>query len=349
VVFLLVTLTLHAGLAGRGPEWWTWTAAAATSLLFFGSILLHELGHCVLALRHRVPVRAITLFFFGGVSQLERDPESARAEFEIALAGPVTSALLALVFLALAGPFDGGSVTGGSLRRLGEINLLVAVFNLLPGFPLDGGRVLRAALWARSGDPRRATRAAARAGQGLAYGFIGLGALLALGRELWVSGLWLAFLGWFLLVAAGAGARRAGAGISLDGLTARDVMSRDVAWINGSAPVGEFARQLVMHGRRWALVGEPGRLVGLVTLSDLGRVPRREWEHTTVGRIATPIDRVISGAPDQPVRDLLLRMIERRVNQIPILAGGRMVGAVTRETVVQALEPLEAAGGGEPA
>jgi len=339
VVFLLVTWALSAHFAAIHPGWSgaaSLLVAAGTALLFFVSILLHELGHSVLALRHRVPVRSITLFIFGGVAVMERDPESPRAEFEIAIAGPLVSALLALGFALSARGSAPESAWTSLADWLVRINLGVAVFNLLPGFPLDGGRVLRAFLWARSGDAARATRTAGVAGQWLAYGFIAFGALRVLGGDL--GGLWIAFIGWFLLSASGASIEQATLDASLAGLRARDVMNADVARIPRGVSVGQFARELVMRGRRWALVEEGGAPFGLVSLTDVKRIAAEDWETTPVGAIATPIAAVVTAAPDAPVREVLHTMATRGVNQVPIRDGDKILGAVTRETLVQAIE-----------
>jgi Zn-dependent protease/CBS domain-containing protein len=341
IVFLLVALTLDATIAAEAPATGPiprWIAAVSTALLFFGSILVHELGHSLLALRHRVPVRSITLFFFGGVAAIESDAPTPRAELEIAIAGPTTSALLALGFFALSRGFAPGGADALMFGWLARINLSVAVFNLLPGLPLDGGRVLRAWLWARHGDVTRATQASARVGQLLAYGLIALGAAAALSGGSAMGGLWLAFIGWFLLTASAASLRQAEVDASLAGLRARDLMSQDVAWLEASGSVGSFARELVMRGRRWALVGAPGAERGIVTISDVKRVMAEDWDRTPVGGIATPMERVATARAETPVRELLELMGGRQVNQIPIVEGARVIGAVTREAVLQAIQ-----------
>jgi Zn-dependent protease/CBS domain-containing protein len=350
VIFLLVALTLNATIAGQAPWVGTiprWVAAVSTALLFFGSIVIHELAHSLLARRHRVEVRSITLFIFGGVAAIEQNAPTPRAELEIAIAGPIASALLALGFSLLAEVFAAGSADALMFTWLGGINLSVAVFNLLPGLPLDGGRVLRAWLWARHGDATRATRLAARVGQAMAYGLIGLGAALALSGGSAVGGLWLAFIGWFLLTASAASVRQAEIDASLEGLCARDLMTREIAWLDGSASVGTFARDLVMRGKRWALVGSSGIASGIVTISDVKRIPSHEWDETPVSRIATPMREVATSPPDASVRDLLQRMGSREVNQVPIVESARIVGAVTREAVVHAIQ-VRATGGRRP-
>jgi Zn-dependent protease len=341
VIFLLVALTLNGSIAAEAPfvGWFPrWVAAVSTALLFFGSILFHELAHSLVARRHRIPVRSITLFFFGGVAAIEQSPETPRAELEIAIAGPIASGLLSLGFLALGAFLARGSADALMFAWLGRINLSVAVFNLLPGLPLDGGRVLRAWLWHRQGDPTRATGVAAQAGQMLAYGLIGLGVVGAIWGGSAVGGLWLAFIGWFLLTASAASARQAAIDASLEGLRARDLLTREIAWLDGSASVGTFARDLAMRGKRWALVGSPGIATGIVTISDVKRVPSPEWESTPVIRIATPMEQVLTSTPDASVRQVLQMMGSRKVNQIPIVEGARIVGAVTREAVVHAIQ-----------
>lgn len=348
VVFFLVTITLSSALGQEHADWsgaLRLLLAGGTAVLFFVSIFLHELGHSVIALRHRVGVRSITLFIFGGISAMEKEPSTPRAEFEIAIAGPVVSALLALGFSWVSDAVGAGSPAGSMLGWLSWINFLLAAFNLLPGFPLDGGRILRALLWARNRDFQRATRVAALVGQWIAYAFIGLGVAQVLFFGNLVGGLWQAFIGWFLLSASGATVRQVAIEHSLEGLLARDVMNPDVPRVQAGISVGSFARDLVMRGRRWALVEEAGRTAGLITLSDVKRIDPEAWETTPVGRVATPIDAVVTAAPTQPVREVLTAIGTRNVNQIPVVEDGRVLGAVTRDTLVRA---IELRGGGSP-
>jgi len=339
LVFFLVSFALSKSLVGAHPEIAqpvAWLAAGATAVLFAVSILLHELGHSVIALRHRVPVRSITLFIFGGVAVIERDPETPRAEFEIAIAGPIVSALLALVFVVVQRGAPEGSAFASMAGWLMAINLGVALFNLLPGFPLDGGRVLRAFLWARSGSATAATRTAARVGQWIAYGFIALGALRVMGGDL--GGLWLAFIGWFLVSASGSSIQQAAISDALAGLCARDVLSQDVARIRPEASVGEFARKFAMRGRRWALVDDGARTLGLVSLTDVKEVSPDAWDATPIASIATPIEKVETAAPESPVVDVLRVMAQRDVNQIPVRDGDRILGAISRDSLVQLID-----------
>jgi Zn-dependent protease/predicted transcriptional regulator len=339
LVFLLVTLALGGELRAEFPRWDPTTrnlAAALTAALFFVSILLHELGHSVLAMRHRVAVRSITLFAFGGVALLEREADHPRAELEIAIAGPVVSAALALLFLLAARAIPEPAGAQFVLDRLVSINLAVALFNLLPGLPLDGGRVLRALLWARNGDPARSTAIAGQVGQWLAYGLVGVGGMRVVGGDL--GGLWIALVGWFILLAAGTTVRQVAIASSLEGLRARDLMGPVPARIAAGASVATFTRELVMRGRRWALVEEAGEIRGLVSQSDVRRVEPDAWETTPVAHIATPCERMLVARPETPVRELLAAMGQRGVSQIPVLEAGRILGAVTRETLAHAIE-----------
>ncbi|NNL64861.1 MAG: site-2 protease family protein [Myxococcales bacterium] len=344
VVFLLVVVGLWNQLGSEYPAlsiFWRVGAVLLTTALLFGSVLLHEVGHCVLALHHRVGVRSISLFIFGGVAWMEQEANDPRAEFRIAVAGPAVSGLLGGVFLAIAGLFEPGSPGMALFRWLGVLNLGIAVFNLLPGFPLDGGRVLRAVLWARGRDPQAATRSAARVGQGIAYGLVALGALLAWENP--VSGLWLAFIGWFVLTASIAHRRQASVEIALRGLVARDVMTADVPTVDAATPVARFADEQILHGDRWAIVVAGGQPRGLVTRTDVKRLPSAHWQTMTVAEIATPIDQVAMASPDLPLANVLHLFSQQRTNQIPIIEGAHITGFITRQDLLQALEAPRAA------
>ncbi len=205
LIFALLTWMLATSyFPAEFPRWtpsFNWVAGAGTSVLFFVSILLHELGHSAVALSYKVPVRSITLYAFGGIAEIDGEPPSAKAEFRIAIAGPAVSLALAALFLGLQAASRGIELPYGVAKYLAFINLALAVFNLIPGYPLDGGRVLRAAVWAVTGNLRRATAIAAVVGRGFGFLFIFFGVLRVFAGEL-VGGLWMAFIGWFLESAA---------------------------------------------------------------------------------------------------------------------------------------------------
>jgi Zn-dependent protease len=353
LIFLLVTLSIR-GQLGLAHEGWsataTWTSALLTSLLFFASILLHELGHSLVAQRVGVKVRSITLFVFGGVAQLDSEATRPRDEVLIALAGPAVSVSLGLGFLGLAGLLGGGGepgVAAESCLWLGRINLMVAAFNLVPGFPLDGGRVLRGVVWAFNGSFARATAVAGAAGSVFAYALIGLGIFVALaGRQL-LSGLWLAFIGWFLLSAA-----RATVGQTLMqgilahvrvGDAADDV---DEASVAGSVSVEALVSEAVLrHGLRTLyVVDSNGALQGLLTLKELAGVPAERRPYQTAAHAMVPLAKLETVSPDDDGWTALRRMAERNVNQLPVVDGRRLVGALTRERLLALVQAQLALG-----
>ncbi len=339
VVFVLVVFGLWSQLAATQPGlsiFWRGAFSAITAGLVFGSILMHEIGHSVVALRHGVRVRSIVLFVFGGVAWMENPAISPRSEFQIAAAGPAVSGAIGALFAALTFLFPPGSVGESTFESLALLNVGVALFNLLPGYPLDGGRVLRALLWANGRDPSQATGIAARVGQWIAYGLIAIGAVVAFRAP--VQGLWFAFIGWFVLTASIDHRRRAGLEIELRGIVARDLMTPRVPTVEGSLTVAAFADDHVLRGERWAVVLDHGRPVGLVSRADLDAVPRSRWAQTPVGSITTPMDRVILASPDLAAVDVLHLFSQHRTNQIPIMDGSMIVGAITRQGLLEAIE-----------
>src|SRR3989441_3770951 len=271
--------------------------AIVAALLFFGSLLLHELGHAWQARREGMEIDGITLWLFGGVSQFKTRFPSAGAEFRIAIAGPLVSLVLGVVFVlvALAGL---PSAVDGVAAWLGYINLILLVFNLIPALPLDGGRVLRAALWQARGDLGWATRVATDIGRGFGYLFIGLGIAMFIFQGSF-SGAWLAFIGWFLLQAASAEARYIGAEAALDGLRVRDLMVRDPVTVDGNLTVGQFMDEGARARRFPAYPGVDGeRPIGLLAFKSVAALPRSEWDLRLVRDAMIPLDEVPSFTED---------------------------------------------------
>lgn len=341
IIFFLITVSLTARFSAEHPQWTLaehYGIGIATSLLFFVSILLHELAHSFVALAKRIPVRSITLFVFGGVAQIGREPDRPMTEFQIAIAGPIASALLALVFgtvAVLAGErSEHLAALGGWLA---SINLLLAAFNLLPGFPLDGGRVFRAALWQITGNLSRATRMAARTGQAMGYAFIFFGIWTGFTAN-WFGGLWLAFIGWFLLNAAQESVTQVSVRSALSGLRAEDVMARDLSTVDDRMSLADLVHEHVFRtGRRCFPVARNGRLQGLVTLHHIKAVPQERWSDTAVGDAMTPAAKVRVADPGTPVLDVLRIMEGEDVNQVPVVSGGGLVGMLTRDQVLRVL------------
>ena len=345
IIFALITVSLATQFANQHPRWSQvqhWSLGVLTSLLFFGSVLFHELSHSVVALHYRIPVVSITLFVFGGVARIGREPSRARQEFNIAVAGPVSSYMLAAGFWLLGHAFPSSEMLTALAGWLAQINAWLATFNLAPGFPLDGGRILRAVVWGRTGDYTRATRAASRGGQLLAYVMIVAGIWQSLTSNL-VGGLWLAFIGWFLLTAAQESYAQVAIRGALEGLRAADIMSRELPAVGRATSLEDYVHEMLRTGRRCHLVMEDGELQGLMTVHALNRVPREDWAVTSVQAAMVPRAQIRLAAPEEPVLALLERMQSEDINQMPVVAdsgspgAGRVVGIVTRDSILRVI------------
>jgi Zn-dependent protease len=338
LVFGLVTWSLAAGYFPHDYPGWAvrtyWAVGAITALVFFASILVHELGHSWVALRHRIPIRGITLFIFGGVAQIAREPGTPGVELRIALAGPLTS-------LALAGLFAGAWLLVREIPALAapaiwlaRINFMVAVFNLVPGFPLDGGRVFRALIWRFTGSFRRANQAASIAGQLVAFGFIGWGILTVLGGDL-IGGMWLTFIGWFLQNAAAASHAEANVREMLRGATVAQAMTRDCRRVERGASLERVVREEVLGaGRRCFVVTEDGRLAGLLTLHEIKAVPQDRWAAVAVGEVMTPVEKITAVEPKADLLSALEKMDDANVAQMPVVEAGELLGMIGREQIL---------------
>ena len=317
-----------------------WLAGALTALAFFASLLLHELGHSVVALRYKVPVRSITLLVFGGVAQIGGEPPSAKAELRIAIAGPLVSFALAVAFYALQPLVAGAEPLLGMARYLALMNLLVGLFNLVPGYPLDGGRVLRAAVWAVTRDLRRATLLAANVGRGFGFAFILLGLWQVLSGNL--GGLWLAFIGWFLESAASAQIMQSAVQNLLAGRTVAQAMGGRCAAVAEDLTLQRLVDEHVLaQGERCFLVNRGARTLGLVTLHQVKRVPRAEWGTASVAQVVLPLEELRRVAPDTPLVAALQLMDRDGVNQLPVVADGRVIGMLSRDDVISFLRTLQ--------
>ena len=320
-----------------------WLMGVVTALAFFASLLLHELGHSVVALRYKVPVRSITLFVFGGIARIVGEPPSAKAEFRIAIAGPLVSLAIALLCYALQPALRALPPLLGMASYLGYMNLAVVLFNLIPGYPLDGGRVLRAAVWAYTRDLRRATVVAANAGRGFGLGFMLLGVWQILGGNL--GGLWLAFIGWFLHNAASAQLAQGAYQGLLAGHTVSQAMGARCAVVAADLTLQRLVDEhMLERGERCFLVNRGERTVGLLTVHQLKQVPRAEWQAATVERVMLPIEQSRRVGPDAGIVTALELMDRDGVNQLPVVADGRVVGMLSRDDVISFLRTLQELG-----
>jgi len=346
IIFGLVTWSLAAY---QFPEQWPIVIRGAlgvvTSLAFFFSVLAHELSHSFVAQSRGIEVPRITLFIFGGAAQIAEEPKSAGDEFMIAAAGPAMSVLLAilcgLAYLLL--DRAGNQPFALLFQFLALINVSLTIFNLIPGFPLDGGRVLRALLWATSRDAEGSARIAAIVGQGVAILFIGGGAALAV-TGFAFNGVWLAFIGWFLLRAARQTTRRQAFMAMLAGHSARDVMSADCVFIEPEVTVIElFHSHVLRGGRRCFPVLDGGRVAGVVTLDDIRRTPSEQWPVLTARSIMSPAERLAPIGPDTPLGKVMDTMAREGVDYFPVVEGGMFRGMVFKETLIELLRIKDAA------
>lgn len=338
LIFILVTWSLASGYFPAEypslPRATHWLLGALTSVLFFGSVLLHELGHSVVALRNGIAVRGITLFIFGGVAQIDREPETAGAEFRIAIAGPATSLALAALFGALWLLDQPIPYLAAPTMWLARINLILAAFNLIPGFPLDGGRVLRAIVWQATGSFQQASQVANLSGQVVAVGFIGVGVFIVLGGNLF-NGLWLIFIGWFLQNAAAATYAQASLREQLRGVKVGQIMLREYPRVSTQTSLQDvIENQILATGQRCFLVVDDGHLVGVLGLRDVAAVPKPARASTTVAQVMVPWERLSLVSPEAELMDALQLMDDRQVAHLPVAVGDQVLGMISREQVL---------------
>jgi Zn-dependent protease/predicted transcriptional regulator len=307
--------------------------------LFFASILAHELGHALQARRDRVEIEGITLWVFGGVAKLAGRIPCAGAELRIAIAGPLVSLVLGLGFAAVAWAAPLPRQVDGVAAWLGYTNLVLLAFNLLPAFPLDGGRVLRAALWARGHDLARATRQAAVVGRALAFGMIGVAVVVMVAGGGLFAGAWLAFIGWFLLQAASAEAQQVTVEERLAGLTVADLMARDPVAVPPGLSLADFVDDVVWRARFTTYpVTEDGVPVGLLPFRCVAQVPRAEWETRRVRDCMVPLERVPRVAPTLPLGVSLPLVAGSEERRALVVDDGRLVGLLSITDLMRALE-----------
>jgi Zn-dependent protease/CBS domain-containing protein len=343
IFFLLVYMLASAsGPFGRSilalPTWLRSGISAVAALLFFASVLLHELSHSVVALRNGLSITGITLFIFGGVSKMKGEPPNPGVEFRMAIAGPVASFVLAGVFLALS-RVGHTSLAGGVFATvflwLAAINGLLGVFNLLPGFPLDGGRVLRAALWYRLHNLVEATRIASASGRGVGALMIAGGVFLFLSGEP-LNGIWLALIGWFLANAAHASYEQLVLRQALAGVPVSSVMTRDVESVPAGSTLDEVVHEHVLVHQHIAYpVFDDSRLLGMLTLSAIRDVPREQRERVTAREAARPLPESQTISPEADVWEALTKIATSGHSPLFVTSGGALVGIVSRSDIMR--------------
>ena len=346
IVFAIFLWFLGASYYPDTYPGWTgqayFAAGLITTLLFFASVITHEFGHALTAERFGIRTCRITLLPIGGLAQIEREPEKASHEFAVAIAGPLTSLFLGGIFLGLYLLLHPFSVPlGGIAAYLSAVNTFLALFNLIPGYPMDGGRVLRAIVWAVTKSYGRGTRIAAGVGSVIAYGFIGLGVLLAFSGVV-VNGIILAFIGWIVLTSAQASVEQLTLQRDLADVTVAQVMARDFPVVQVGATLAELVSDTFLgRNRRAAAVQRGGEFVGIVTLADVMHVPHERWEWARVEEVMVPAARLITTQPNIPVLAAVQRMGEGDVNQLPVVEEGHLVGVLSRVDVLQFVQMRE--------
>lgn len=344
LIFALLTWSLATSYFPAEFKNWPvmqyWIVGAVTVIFMFGSVVLHELGHSFVALRYKIPVRSITLFIFGGVAQIGAEPPSAISEFWIAIAGPIVSFALALVF-GLLQTFVGALAPLLAIAKyMAYINGTLGLFNLIPGFPLDGGRVFRAILWGTLHDLRRATRIAANVGRLIAFVFILVGVWqVFIGN--FGNGLWIAFIGWFLESAASSQLQQQTIHDLLAGHHVADAMRRDYGSISPGTSLEQLINTHILGGgQRSLVVKQDERVLGLLTLHNVKAIPSNSWNSTSAAQVMIPMEKMKWIRPDADLVDALAEMDRDGVNQLPVMRDDQIQGMLGRGDVINYLRTL---------
>ncbi len=348
-VFFLLVWWLSDGFYGEVNRYahWSdtevWGASIVTTFLFFGSVLLHELSHSLVARRLGIPVSNITLFIFGGVSALEKEPDDAGQEFKVAIVGPLTSfalgAVAGILALALHTSGNGNTVVGAIAEYLAIINVAVGIFNMLPGYPLDGGRVLRAGLWARSRSMLKATKWASAAGTAISFGLIALGVLSVLAGN-FIGGVWFVVIGWFLRNSSEQSYQQLLHRSTMEGTKVRDVLNQTFVGAPPDVSVAEIVNEyMVGKGQRCVPIVVAGDLLGVISMADLKEIPREEWPSTSAYRAMTPRERLHIVSPEDDLAQAMELMALHDVHQLPVVGTQRSFdGFVTRADVLRLIQ-----------
>lgn len=344
LIFALLTWTLAVGyFPSQFKNWPTveyWLIGAATAIMLFVSVLLHELGHSIVALFYKIPVRSITLFIFGGISQISSEPTTPLSEFLISIAGPLVSVLIGVIFLIIRPLTTSMEPLLAFVQYLIYINIALAIFNLIPGYPLDGGGVLMSIIWGITHNMSRARIIAANVGRVIAYLFIILGVWQAFSGN-FINGLWIAFIGFFLNSAASGQVRQQKIQDMLEGHKVSEAMSPNYTSLPEDTTLQELVDEHILGGgRRSFIVEEGGHVKGLLTLHHIKEVPRDQWPTTTVAQAMLPVGRLKQIHPDTELWTAMEAMDRDGVNQLPVMMDGEIQGMLTREDVISYLRTL---------
>lgn len=363
IIAALITSTMALGLLVRWhPDWspaLRWLIGFLAAALLFTSVLIHEFSHALMARRYGTLVERITLFIFGGMAHMEGEPRHWRAEFMIAIVGPLTSLVLGILLMVTAGLFiDSTDLEQNAPQELfsslgptatllfwaGNVNIILAIFNLVPAFPLDGGRVLRAILWGISGSYMDATRWSSNGGRFFGWLLITAGIFMVLGIPVpffgvGIGGLWLVFIGWFLSRVATASFQQASVKESLTKVRVADIMRTEVDTVSPGLSIAALVEDYILaRGQRGFPVEDEGALVGMISFDDVRRISQEQWHATRVSDLMTSRDRLLTLEADEDSFDALARLSAGNVNQMPVLQQGKLVGLLRREDVLRWLQ-----------
>ncbi len=321
------------------PRWQYWVVGALTSILFFASVLGHELAHSLVAVKQGEKVRRITLFILGGVAQISEEPKEASKEFFMALVGPLTSFAIAILCFFLASILLSVSEPLSAIAKyLWFINLFLGAFNLLPGFPMDGGRVLRAIVWKFTGNLKRATGIASTVGQGFAFLFIFIGFSMMF-RGLFINGIWIMMVGWFLMRAAGQGYHQVVMREMLRDIRAQDLMERDIQNVPSDLSLQALVDEYILrHRDRGFIVVDKGQIKGIVCLEDVKKVAKDQWASKKVREVMTSSEDLAVVLPEDDGNKVLAELTARKVHQVPVVKGGKIQGIVCRTDILQFIQ-----------
>ena len=345
IILAFITWTLASGyFPSKYPELDKFTylvMGLLSALLLFVSVLLHELSHSLVARRHNIPIRGITLFIFGGIAEMDQEPPTARSEILMAAAGPLCSGILALLFLLVGNFFTNFLPYApiiGVLQYCMFINTALMIFNLLPGFPLDGGRILRAAIWNSTGDLKKATYTTSRIGSSMGLFFIIFGFFQIFNGN-FIGGLWLALIGMFIKSAADASYQQLVSGNVLQGIKISEIMTRDLIAVSSSITLERLVDDYFLKYRynSYPVVSD-GMLLGIVSIHNVKQIPREEWKEVDISKVldASIIDFCVN--PDDDATLAMSRMIKNGLGRVPVLDSGKLVGIVSNKDIMQILK-----------
>jgi len=346
LIFALMTWSLATGYFPKEFAGWSttayWIDGVITAFLFFLSVLLHELGHSLVALHYKIPVRSITLYIFGGASEITTEPINALSDFWITLSGPIITFALAGIFALLAKLFVGFDLVFAPVKYLAYINLLLGFFNMIPGYPLDGGTILMSIIWGVTHNRHWAVLIAANIGSFFAYIFIIFGAYQVMRGGL-MNGLWIAYIGWFILNASGNQVRRERLKGVLSDHKVSEAMSLGYTIVHAGTLLQYLVDEHILSGgRRYFIIKQNEQMIGLLTLHDLHNIPREKWPATTVDELMIPTPTLKQISPETEIWHAIEAMDRDGVNQMPVMQDGQIMGVLTREDVISFLHKTHA-------